>query len=344
MNNEEIQEEQSPLKCGCTPPTPEPSLNNDLNLIDTSEVYLECGCSKKKRNDAAQSIAEQLAKNTLKCGCTPPPPEPLHDLIDSSEQCLECGCSKKKKRNNLLSELLKEFDLKRPKPKNKPKNKPITQDCGCPVSTPVVPDCGCPVLTFAEALNDVEVKCGICAPAPEEQLEKPEDTKKVRPAELLEGLAQTSYQAGNIVNAPTKKEKHQAVCNLVGSILHLAAQVSKKELKNPSAHSRSIIAITHKVLNSAKEEHLRSQLFTNKPYLIILNSVEPQDRNQLVRNLLSNPEDSKAFLKELFETTGQYLATHKTTVQDALFEALQDLAEPEIIADQNNIDNQSIGQ
>jgi hypothetical protein len=157
----------------------------------------------------------------------------------------------------------------------------------------------------------------------------------------LEGLAQTSYQAGNVIGAPSKKEKHQAVCNLVGSILHLAAQVTKKEHAEPAAHSRNIMAITHHVLNNAKQEHIRGQLFTNKPYLIVLNSVEVPERNHLVSQLLSNPEDSGAFLKELFQAAHEYLSAHETTVQDALSSALQNLVKTEDADTQRVIDNQA---
>lgn len=356
---QESSEETVESKCGCTPPPPqEVPQADELGLVNESGYSLECNCGKPPKRDVLVELIDQIeeltrAKNsgcpvtppTPDCGCpkpTPPVPDcgcPVVTFTDASGTDVEvkCNCGKPPRRDHASEQT-------RAKNSSCPVTPP-TPDCGCPKPTPPVPDCGCPTVALVEALkaeiSSEQTKCSCNAPAQQDPEETTPHTKKTNSTDVLEGLAQTSYQAGNVIGAPSKKEKHQAVCNLVGSILHLAAQVTKKELKQPAAHNRSIMAITHQVLNNAKHEHIRSQLFTNKPYLIVLNSVEVPERNQLVSQLLSNPEDSNAFLKELFGAAHEYLSAHETTVQDALFAALEDLIQPEVADAQRALDNQA---
>lgn len=275
--------------------------NDSCSLQDLiQEETRDCGCKKKSRKKTRMGTEEDI--NEERCGiCVPQDQlQPQNQSQDESD-ATKCGCGRPKKSVDL--------------------------DCGCgrPKKDPSL-DCGC-----GKPKKSITLDCCICVPSPAQQdqsQDSEEETKKIHTSEVLEGIANTCAHAGIVAGAPDKKVQKQAVCNLVGSIFHLAAQITKKEDKNPEIHNRSIKTITHQILAYTSQEHVRSQLFTNKPYLIILNSLKnPAERNELIDQLINNPEDCREFLEELFTTVKEYLQLHQTNLYEELDHAFTALIE-----------------
>ncbi len=307
-------------RCGICAPAPQ---EEPIDLIEEEIIESKCGCSAPPVDEPV-SLDEEGRSIESKCGCSAPPapteePDEL-SLLDLSKYYLECSCGKPPKKD-LLSELVKQIEQRRPKPKNKKKQKPTnaavnpdcgcqtaptpTPDCGCQTTPAPTPDCGCQTFAIAEGLHE-EIKCGICAPAPEEETQ---DTKRMHHPEILGSTSEN-------------KDLHK----LIASLLQLAASATKKEDASPAAHTRSIISITNQILDISKKEHIRSQLFS--PYLSALSDIASQEeRTNLVRKLLASPEDSRAFISELLDAADEYLSFHKTTLQDALSSAFNDLTD-----------------
>lgn len=308
---------------------PSIALCQDDTCSLASAELRQCGC---KKNKVKHTRTELDKVDDQRCGICHPQPAPTVEPSDETTET-KCGCGRPKKSIDV------KCGICHPQPAPAPSEDETTETkCGCGRPKKSI-DTKCGICypqsapTPAQEPSDetADTKCGICHPQPPQPSEldnQDEETKRIRPDEILEGVAQACLHAGCIAGAPTKREQKQAMCNLVGSIFNLAAQITKRENKSPQEHHRSIKLVTHYILHHTEQGQIRSELLCGKPYLTTIKSLEKiSDRDEVINQILKEPQDCQAFLEELFTTVKSYLTANGTTLYQALDEAFSTLIE-----------------
>jgi len=130
---------------------------------------------------------------------------------------------------------------------------------------------------------------------------------------LLQALAQSCNQLGQVINAPTQTERQQGILNLIGTVLATAAELSNKNNKNDQKSTKEMEAqlpgkltrITDLLLSEYTRMPIKEPLPAT---LTLLNSIPDQaQREALVSIFLTNPNTRNQYLDDLFNILTTYV-------------------------------------
>ena len=140
----------------------------------------------------------------------------------------------------------------------------------------------------------------------QENSDTQKDFRKVSPATILNGVANSCTQLGKVAGAKDKQEKQQETCNFIASFFQLAADAakehdeSKKEKKEVTTQTVDLTLELIDIIEKDTENGLKSEPTL---YLSMLKNIPNKElKREIIEQILNDENESASFLEEVVAT------------------------------------------
>jgi hypothetical protein len=191
-------------------------------------------------------------------------------------------------------------------------------------------------IIFQENSGDQAVKFTIMVQAgnPRKQT-----LRKVSPATILNGVANSCTQLGKVAGAKDKQEKQQKTCNFIASFFQLAADAAKEhaeskkekaEKQEPAQEKKGVTAQTVDltlelidIIEKDTENELKSEPTL---YLSMLKNIpNKKTKREIIEQILSDEKEADSFLEEVVATLQKVFTQSIPSLANDLLISLKNL-------------------
>lgn len=151
---------------------------------------------------------------------------------------------------------------------------------------------------------------------------------KIKPAAILNALANACVQVGVITAAETQEEKEQGVCNLLATAFAVAAQVAdgnSKSVRRGDIISK-IVQLVENLYVVIKADGVNIYRVEGDSYLRKIFALQKeQDRKELTYVIINSRKKATDFLQEIFSTLFSYCSDILAIVKEDFYEKIKNL-------------------